>query len=85
MANTFVILSAENIGNDVCQIVATVNGLGPVTITPWLSLINQQPNVLSVENLIAPMILKAAIAAGLIAPTPPVTVPSVTAAGTFSQ
>lgn len=85
MAHTYVIISAVNIGGDVCQITATVDGLGPVTITPWLSLINQQPNTTSVKNIIAPMLLNAAIAAGFIAATAPAAVPSVTSAGTFTQ
>lgn len=85
MANTYVIISAVNSGNDLCTITATVNGFGPVTITPWLSAINQQPNTSAVETFIAPKLLAAAIAAGYIAATAPTIVPSVTAAGTFSQ
>lgn len=85
MAHTYVILSAVNSGNDVCTITATVDGLGPVTITPWLSAVNKLANTSAVESFIAPMLLDAAITAGLIAPTASASVPSVTAAGTFTQ
>jgi hypothetical protein len=82
MAHTYVITSAVNSGGDVCTITGTVDGF-PVTITPWLSLINQQPSTVAIQNLIAPLMLAAAVANGNIAAVAPSTVPSVTAAGTF--
>jgi hypothetical protein len=83
MAHTYIVLTAVNSGGDICTITGTVDGF-PVTITPWLTAINQQPNTVAVQNFIAPLMLAAATTAGNITVVK-TTVPSVTAAGTFTQ
>lgn len=82
MAHTYSILTAVRSG-DVMTITGTVDGF-PVAINPWFSAIAGLPNTLAIQNFTAPLMLAAAIANGSIPPTP-TAVPSVTAAGTFSQ
>lgn len=82
MAHTYVILIATRIG-DLMTITGTVDGF-PVTINPWFSAITSLPNTTAVQNFIAPLMLAAAIGNGSIPPTS-TAVPSVTAAGTFTQ
>ena len=84
MAHIYKILTAVNSGNDVCTIMGTVDGF-PVTITPWMSAITKFPSTVALQNFLAPLMLAAAMANGSIVSTAPASVPTVLAAGTFSQ
>jgi len=81
--HTYVVLTATHIG-DLMTITGTVDGF-PVTINPWFSAIAGLPNTSAIQNFIAPLMLQAAIDSGKISPPPGTAVPSVTAAGTFTQ
>ena len=83
MAHAYVVLTATHVG-DIMTITGTVDGF-PVAINPWFSSITALPSTLAVQNFIAPLMLAQAVAQGNIAAVAGTTVPSVTAAGTFSQ
>jgi hypothetical protein len=82
MAHTYTITSAVSL-NGICTITGTVDGF-PVTIALLLSAITALPNTIAVQAFIAPLMLAAAIATGAISPPAPTTVPTATAAGTWT-
>lgn len=85
MSHTYVVTSAvHSASSDFCIIIGTVDGF-PVTITIWFSAIASLPNTTAVQNFIAPLMLAQAVANGSVAPVAGTTVPTVTAAGTFTQ
>jgi hypothetical protein len=83
MAHTYVVLTATRSG-DVMNVTGTVDGF-PVAISPWFSAISGLANTTAIQNFIAPLMLAAAVANGNIAPVAGTAVPTVTAAGTFTQ
>jgi len=88
MANTYVVTSASyTVGipgpDPLVTVVGTVNSI-PVTITLWLSAIQQAEaagGLTAVKNLVAPIMLAQSIINSPPAPTAPTQLPT----GTFSQ
>ena len=82
MSHVYVVQSAQRIG-DLIQVIGTVDGF-PVSVSVWFSAVASLPNTTAVQNFIAPIMLAQAIASGSVTQTT-TAVPSVTAAGTFTQ
>jgi hypothetical protein len=83
MVNCYVITSNSVVG-DKCTIIGTVDGF-PVTIDVSKALMDAQPSVAALRNIIAPIMLAQAVGKGLIPPDTSVSDAPVTSAGTFTQ